>query len=114
MDETPMAPMDVQPDEIDIAEAVERLQAIAAIEVTRIVRKWAGLRSFVRDRVPVAGPAPEAPGYLWLAGQGGYGIMTSPAMGRIAAALAVGEAIPADILAVGLKPADVLPERLFS
>ena len=114
MDETPMAPMDVQPDEIDIAEAVERLQAIAAIEVTRIVRKWAGLRSFVRDRVPVAGPVPEAPGYLWLAGQGGYGIMTSPAMGRIAAALAVGEAIPADILAVGLKPADVLPERLFS
>ncbi len=114
MDETPSVPMDAQPDEIDIAEAVERLQAIAAIEVTRIVRKWAGLRSFVRDRVPVAGPVPEAPGYIWLAGQGGYGIMTSPAMGRIAAALAMGEAIPADILATGLKPAEVLPDRLFS
>ncbi|HTZ77480.1 MAG TPA: FAD-binding oxidoreductase [Stellaceae bacterium] len=114
MDETPSAPMDAQPEEIDIAEAVEHLQAIAAVEVTRIQRKWAGLRSFVRDRVPVAGPVPEAPGFHWLAGQGGYGIMTSPAMGRIAAALACGETIPADILATGLKPADVLPGRLFA
>ncbi|HUN47879.1 MAG TPA: FAD-binding oxidoreductase [Stellaceae bacterium] len=114
MDETPSPPLDAQPDEIDIAEAVEHLQAIAAIEVTRIQRKWAGLRSFVSDRVPVAGPVPEAPGYHWLAGQGGYGIMTSPAMGRIAAALAAGEAIPADILATGLKPEQVLPGRLFA
>ena len=114
MDETPSPPLDAQPDEIDVAEAVEHLQAIAAIEVTRIQRKWAGLRSFVSDRVPVAGPVPEAPGYHWLAGQGGYGIMTSPAMGRIAAALAAGEAIPADILATGLKPEQVLPGRLFA
>jgi D-arginine dehydrogenase len=113
MDETPMPPSDVQPEEIDVAEAAARLEAIARIEVRRVVRKWAGLRSFVRDKTPVVGPVPEARGFLWLAGQGGYGIMTSPAMGRLAAALAVGEPIPADLVAAGLAPDDILPGRIL-
>jgi D-arginine dehydrogenase len=77
-----------------------------------VARKWAGLRSFVEDKTPVAGFAPDAPNFFWLAGQGGYGIMTSPAMGRIAAALAQGHPIPADIAARGLGAADLAPARL--
>ena len=111
-DETPIAPCDVQPEELDIAEAAARLEERAHIEVTRVIRKWAGLRSFVSDKTLVAGHATEAPGFVWLAGQGGYGIMTSPAMGRVAAALATGDDIPADILDQGLKPSDLLPDRL--
>lgn len=114
MDETPMPPSDVQPEEIDVAEAAARLEAIARIEVRRVLRKWAGLRSFVSDKSPVVGPVPEAPGFIWLAGQGGFGIMTSPAMGRLAAALASGEPVPADISAAGLAAADILPGRILA
>jgi D-arginine dehydrogenase len=113
-DETPVAPCDVQPEELDIAEAADRLQARTDIEVRRVVRKWAGLRSFVRDKTPVVGPAPGAPGFLWLAGQGGYGIMTSPAMGRLVTALATGKPVPADLLTLGLAAADILPDRLLT
>src|SRR5262249_56071669 len=82
MDETPSPPCDAQPEELDVAEAVARLEEVAKIEVKRVVRKWAGLRSFVSDKTPVVGPAPEAPGFIWLAGQGGFGIMTSPPLAR--------------------------------
>jgi len=112
-DETPMPPCDVQPDEIDIAEAADRLEQRTHLKVTRVVRKWAGLRSFVRDKTPVAGHAPGASGFVWLAGQGGYGIMTSPAMGRVATALATGDDLPADLVDQGLVAADLLPDRLF-
>ena len=80
--------------------------------IRRIARKWAGLRSFVADKTPVVGFAPDAPGFFWLAGQGGYGIMTSPALGRIAAALAQGEPMPADIARHGVAAADLAPARL--
>jgi len=112
-DETPVPPSDVQPEQPDIAEAAERLQARTDIEVRRVVRKWAGLRSFVRDKTPVVGPTPDAPGFLWLAGQGGYGIMTSPAMGRLVAAFAIGKPVPPELRELGLVAADVLPDRLL-
>lgn len=113
-DETPVPPHDVQPEELDIAEAAARLEAATSLTVRRIVRKWAGLRSFAPDKTPVVGHAPEAPGFVWLAGQGGYGIMTSPSMGRVAAALATGDEIPADLQRLGLDAADLLPDRLLS
>jgi D-arginine dehydrogenase len=103
-DETPSAPCDAWPEDLDIAECVERLQAAARIPVRRIVRSWAGLRSFVADRTPVIGFDPEAEGFFWLAGQGGYGVQTAPAAGRVAAALAMGEDLPADVGALGLGP----------
>jgi D-arginine dehydrogenase len=110
-DETPMPPSDVQPDELDIATAAARLEAATTLRVRRIAHKWAGLRSFAKDRTPVAGFAPEAPGFFWLAGQGGYGIMTSPALGRITAALARGRELPGDIAALGVSAADLSPTR---
>jgi D-arginine dehydrogenase len=111
-DETPMPPCDVQPDEMDIAVAAARLEEMTTLRVRRIVRKWAGLRSFVDDKTPVLGFAPELPGFFWVAGQGGYGIMTSPAMGRAAAALAVGESLPDDIARLGVTEAALSPARL--
>lgn len=113
-DQTPIAPCDVQPEEMDVAEAADRLQAKTTIEVRRVLRKWAGLRSFVRDKTPVVGPAPDAPGFFWLAGQGGYGIMTSPAMGRLTVALATGGTVPDELQKLGLTASAILPNRLLA
>jgi D-arginine dehydrogenase len=111
-DETPSPPCDAQPEEIDIAMAIDRVQAAITVPITRIVRKWAGLRSFVPDRTMVAGESSTAPGFFWLAGQGGYGIQTSPSMGRAIAARVRGEDLPADLRARGLTPATLGPARL--
>ena len=111
-DETPSPACDAQPEEIDIALTVERIERATIMKVARIDHKWAGLRSFVADRTPVVGPDPEGEGFLWLAGQGGYGIMTSPAMGRAAAALATGAGDwPEDLAARGVLPAQLAPRR---
>jgi D-arginine dehydrogenase len=111
-DETPMPPQDIQPDELDIAIAVDRIEKATEVTVKRILNKWAGLRSFVADKTLVAGFDAEAEGFFWLAGQGGYGIQTAPAMGKIAAALASGGAFPAHVRERGVTAADLDPERL--
>ena len=111
-DATPVPPSDVQPEELDVAVAVERVERAADLRVRRIAHKWAGLRSFVADNTPVVGMDEEAAGFFWLAGQGGYGIMTSPAMARAAAGLIISGALPADLAERGLRPADLAPGRL--
>jgi D-arginine dehydrogenase len=111
-DETPVEPQDIQPEEIDMALAAERIERATTMEVGQIVRKWAGLRSFVDDKQPVVGFAPDAEGFFWLAGQGGYGIQTSAAMGRVAAGLASGRGLPDDVKALGVTEADLAPARL--
>ena len=113
-DETPVPPQDAQPEEIDLAEAAHRIEAATTLKITRIVNKWAGLRSFVADKSPVAGFAPDADGFVWLAGQGGYGIKTAPALARITAALVTGGEFPADLAELGLSAADLAPERLWA
>ncbi len=80
--------------------------------VARIAHRWAGLRSFVADRTPTAGFDPEAPGFFWLVGQGGYGLQTAPAMAAIVEALATGGAWPEGLEALGVTPERVRPERL--
>ncbi|WP_136162045.1 NAD(P)/FAD-dependent oxidoreductase [Sphingomonas flavalba] len=110
VDETPSAPCDAQPEEYDIAVAADRLAHFTTIVPRRIGHSWAGLRSFTRDRVPAAGFAPDAPGFFWLAGQGGYGLQTAPAMAEIAAALITGTPLPA---MPGVDPAAVTVERLY-
>ena len=111
-DETAMPATDAQPDEIDIAEAVARLEAATRLKVRRVLRKWAGLRTFAPDRMLVIGPDPLAPGFIWMAGQGGYGIQTAAAAGRAAAALAQRAALPGDFAQFGVIAADLLPDRL--
>jgi D-arginine dehydrogenase len=110
-DETPMPPCDVQPDELDIAIAIDRLTRATTIEVMRVERKWAGLRSFVPDKTTVNGFDPLADGFFWLAGQGGYGIQTAEAMARCAASLIESGELPPDIRAAGLDAATLSPAR---
>jgi D-arginine dehydrogenase len=113
-DETPMEPCDVQPEEYDIAEAAAQIEEFTSLRIRRINNKWAGLRSFVADRSPVVGFDDKVPGFFWLAGQGGYGIQTSPAMGEVAAALAMKQPLPARVAALGVTPEFLSPARLRS
>lgn len=110
--EDPDLPSDVQPDEMDIAICIDRIERAFELSVRRIESKWAGLRSFVADKAPVAGLSGRVEGFVWLAGQGGYGIQTAPALSRFAAALASGQSMPQDIVAQGLDPGSVAPGRL--
>jgi D-arginine dehydrogenase len=86
-DETPMHPHDVQPDELDVAIAIDNMQQALDIEVRRVERSWAGLRTFTPDHSLAFGRDPDADGFFWCVGQGGYGIQTSPAAGRFIADL---------------------------
>jgi len=109
MDEVPSDPCDAQPDEYEMALAVERMQNRTTVTVQRIVSRWAGLRSFTADKHPVVGFAPDAEGFFWLAGQGGAGLQTSPAMSRIAAALVLEAPWPVP----GVAEAELSPARLL-
>jgi D-arginine dehydrogenase len=105
MDEVPSEPCDAQPDEYEVALAAHRMEERTVVTVGRIHSRWAGLRSFTPDRRPAAGFAPDGEGFFWLAGQGGFGLQTSPAMARIAEALIAGTPWPvADVTAEELSP----------
>lgn len=110
-DETPSAPCDARPEDLDVAIAIERVQQAIDLPVQRVAHKWAGLRSFVADKCPVVGFAPDAPGFFWLAGQGGYGIQSAPAMARWAAAAVLGRAAPSAIMDEGVTSAQLSPDR---
>jgi D-arginine dehydrogenase len=111
-DETPDVPHDVQPDDMDIAVLVDWLERHTAIAVRRAPRSWAGLRSFVADRAPVAGFDPAAPGFFWLVGQGGCGIMMAPSLGELTAGLVLDGAMPARLAADGIDAAPLSPSRM--
>jgi len=106
----PVEPQDVQPEELDIALAIDRIERATTL-VVRPRRTWAGLRSFVADGDLVGGFAGDAPGFFWLAAQGGYGIQTSAAMGEACAAIVRGEPLPARIAAFGLSVDALAPTR---
>ncbi len=110
-DETPCEPGDAQPEEWDLAAAVDRVERATTLEVRRLKARWAGLRTFAPDRTPVVGYSATAPGFFWLAGQGGYGIQTAPALSRVAAAMVLGAALPEDVVAEGLEPSAMAPQR---
>ncbi len=110
-DETPLPPSDARPDELEIARAIETINAVTTLAVRHVRSAWAGLRCFVADRTPVVGFDPDVEGLFWCAGQGGYGIQTAPALARTAAALVRGEPVPADIAALGLAGGDLAPGR---
>lgn len=112
-DETPSPPCDSQPEEIDIAILVDRLGQATTFDIPRIESRWAGLRTFAPDRVPVFGHDPRAPGFFWFAGQGGYGFQTAPAAAALATALALGRPVPDDLLSCGVRAGDYAPGRLI-
>ena len=109
-DKTPMHPHDVRPDELDIALGIDRMQQALAIPVRRIEHSWAGLRTFTPDGSLGFGWDPNAEGFFWSVGQGGYGIQTSPAAGRLVADLVLGR----DLGEAGAVAALVDPRRFIS
>lgn len=106
-DETPTAPCDARPEEIDIARAIDRINEMTTLGIRSVRSSWAGLRSFVPDGGMVVGFDPDLDGFFWLAGQGGTGIQTSPAAGALAADLITGIAPR-----YGIDPAAFSPARL--
>jgi D-arginine dehydrogenase len=110
-DATPCAPGDVQPEELDVAWAAHYIEEATTIPVRRVAKSWAGMRSFSPDRLPVVGFAPGHPDFFWLAGQGGYGILTSPALGSLAASLVAGATQPEEFKVLALDPQTFSPLR---
>ena len=108
-DEIATEPCDAQPEEIDIAVAIDRFERAVDWPVERVERSWAGLRSFAPDRLPVFGFNDEVCDYFWFAGQGGFGIQTAPAAAKLAAAVLLGT-VP-DPMVAGINPAPYDPKR---
>lgn len=104
-DETPSPPCDAAPEELDVAIAIDRFEAVVDWRITRLEHRWAGLRSFAPDRLPVYGFDPACPGFFWCAGQGGFGIQTAPAAADLAARLALGQS------SGRVDPSPYLPDR---
>lgn len=105
MDEVPTEPCDAQPEEYEMALAAQRMEERTTLSVRRIHSRWAGLRTFTRDRMPAAGFAADTEGFFWLAGQGGFGLQTSPMMAAVAKALIVGAPWPIEtVSAADLSP----------
>lgn len=112
-DETPSDPCDAQPDEFDIAIAVDRFQNATGSQVRRINHRWAGLRTFAPDKTFVAGFDPRTEGFFWLAGQGGYGVQSAPGMAQLTTALVTGSQLSEEFTEVLAYADDITPERLI-
>ncbi len=110
-DETPSPPTDAQPEELDVAIVVDRMETEFELKVGRISHRWAGLRSFVKDKTIVAGFAPDAPGFFFVGGQGGYGIQTSAAMSSVVSSLIRDGKLPDHVASEGVSPADLAVDR---
>lgn len=110
-DETDSPPCDAWADDEDVATAVDRVQQMAELPVERVIATWAGLRTFAPDRVPVVGWAADGDRFLWLAGQGGYGLQTAPAMARLAAATVLGTSMPRALIDAGVDAGALSPAR---
>ncbi|MCY1394851.1 FAD-dependent catabolic D-arginine dehydrogenase DauA [compost metagenome] len=108
----PVEPHDVQPEELDIATGIYRIEEHTTLSIRRPSHAWAGLRSFVADGGLVSGYDPRVAGFYWVAGQGGYGMQTSPAMGEASAALIRGEPLPEHLQRQGLSAEMLAPGRL--
>ncbi|MEX0924140.1 MAG: FAD-binding oxidoreductase [Rhodovibrionaceae bacterium] len=111
-DETPVDAHDAFVDDMVLAEGLYEFELATTYQVQRVEHQWAGLRTFAPDRSLVIGYDPAAEGFFWLAGQGGYGIQTSPAAARAAASLLMAEAFPAELAQHGLEAAALSPGRL--
>jgi D-arginine dehydrogenase len=108
-DESPCAPCDAAPEELDVALAIDRFERVVDWRIEAVEHKWAGLRSFAPDRLPVYGFDGAVPGFFWFAGQGGFGIQTAPAAARLGAQLLLG--LPRDEMTETLDPSLYAPQR---
>lgn len=111
-DETPVLPGDSRPEELDVAICIDRIETAFEIEIRRPRATWSGLRTFAPDRSPLCGWDPEVPGFYWLAGQGGYGVQTAPALARLGADDILGRSGAARTKIEGVSRAALDPARL--
>jgi len=109
-DETPDCARDVAPEEIDVALAIDRFQQVVDWPIAAVEHKWAGLRSFAPDRLPVYGTDPDVPGFFWFAGQGGFGIQTAPAAALVGGSQILGTPLPQEVAEIDV--ATYAPSRL--
>lgn len=108
-DEIPSEPCDAAPEELDVAIAIDRFQSVTDWRIAAVERRWAGLRSFAPDRMPVYGFDPQTEGFFWFAGQGGFGIQTAPAAARLGAQLLLD--LAADAMTAGIDATAYSPAR---
>ena len=108
----PCEPCDAAPEELDIATAAHHVEEATTLEIRRIHHSWAGLRSFAPDERPVVGYAPDAPGFFWFAGQGGFGLQTSPALADVGEHLLFGTPLPEEFARYTLTSEPFSPARL--
>jgi D-arginine dehydrogenase len=110
-DATISEPCDAQPEELDVAYAMYYLEEATTLRALSPASKWAGLRSFSPDRLPVVGFDKAQHAFFWLAGQGGYGIQSSPALGRYAADLILNQNMSGSLRKAGLSGNEFSPDR---
>ncbi len=110
-DETPSEPCDARAEEVDVALAIDHINRLTVLGIRSVARTWAGLRTFAPDRHPVFGWDDHVEGFLWFVGQGGCGIVTSPAAGDIVAALISDRPLPQSITDHGLTVDALAPRR---
>ena len=111
VDEVESGPCDAQPEEYDVALAAWKVERYTTLSVARIAHRWAGLRTFTKDRTPAVGFDPDAPGFFWLAGQGGFGLQTAPAVAEAVESLATGGVWPEGLGALGVTAENIAPRR---
>jgi len=110
-EEIPDEPGDVGPEMEDVALAIERINQATTLDIRTVSSQWTGLRTFAPDRDLVIGAEPTAPGFFWLVGQGGTGIMTSPAYGTLLANQVLGDSLPPGLAEAGVDPKTTDPAR---
>jgi D-arginine dehydrogenase len=111
VDKTATEPCDAAPEEFDVAVAIDRIERATTMTVARVHSKWAGLRTFAPDEQPVIGADPDEPSFIWLAGQGGNGVMGAPAAAELAAAIATGSNLPEFVVRCGVDLDAIAPGR---
>ena len=104
-DETLSEPCDARPEEIDVARALDAMEATTTLGARHVTRAWAGLRTFAPDRDPVIGWDDRVEGFCWMVGQGGTGIQTAPAAGELVAAVVAGATAASGDASIDLGPA---------
>jgi len=111
-DRSPVVAQDIQPEEWDIAVAVERLERATSLCVLRVEHRWAGLRTIAPDEEPIIGFDSYVPDFLWAAGFGGFGVQASFAAGLCCKALICSQSLPAELAEFGVDVARLSPQRL--
>ncbi len=110
-EEEPSEPTDARPRMEDVALAIDRINEVTTLGIRTVNSQWTGLRTFAPDREFVIGEEPTAPGFFWVVGEGGSGIMTSPGFGALVASQIIGDGLSEDLTTAGVDPAITSPGR---